>query len=278
MKRLIPILSLVFFAALLAGCVSKADYQALEDRLTDAHISLDQKKSDHADCQDALLKEKTAHQQCLAQVSDWKSKYEKQAVDLRRVRQEKTDAENANINLSLSMDEIKTELEHTQSVVEAQKEVINRIQATKNQIEASLKKEIEDKEILIQEIKGRLTVTFVDKILFNSGSDKVKPRGKELLAKIADSIKKNPGQDILVEGHTDNLGISGELKKRFPSNWELSTARATAVVRYLAEKCGVPPERLVASGYSYYHPVASNDTAEGRSQNRRIEIVLLPPK
>ena len=79
-----------------------------------------------------------------------------------------------------------------------------------------------------------------------------------------------------MEGHTDNVPLGAALQARYPSNWELSTARATAVVRFLSEEAGLTPEMLAASGYGSYRPVAPNDTEEGRSQNRRIEIILVP--
>jgi len=105
----------------------------------------------------------------------------------------------------------------------------------------------------------------------------INERGKELLARIADSLRDNRNQKILVEGHTDNVGIGSELRQRYPTNWELSTARATAVVRFLQEVTGLEPERLSACGYSFYQPLATNDTEEDRRQNRRIEIILVPP-
>jgi chemotaxis protein MotB len=79
-----------------------------------------------------------------------------------------------------------------------------------------------------------------------------------------------------VEGHTDNVPIGPDLVHIFPTNWELSVARAVAVVRFLQEKGGIQPKRLSARGYSYYRPVAPNESEEGRRQNRRIEIILIP--
>ena len=81
---------------------------------------------------------------------------------------------------------------------------------------------------------------------------------------------------IRVEGHTDNVPIAPSLRVRFATNWELSTARATAVVRYLQDKAGIAPDHLIASGYGEYRPLSPNTTPEGRAQNRRIEIVLVP--
>ena len=142
----------------------------------------------------------------------------------------------------------------------------------------SLKQEIEEKSVKITELEGKLTVNLMDKVLFDSGKAVIKKEGREVLNKIATNLlNKYPDRAILVEGHTDNVPIGGELKSKFPSNWELSTARATAAVKYLQDYGGVTPERLSAIGYSEYHPIASNDTVEGKARNRRIEIILLPP-
>jgi chemotaxis protein MotB len=109
--------------------------------------------------------------------------------------------------------------------------------------------------------------------VFDSGSDEIKPKGRELLDKIAASLG-SVGNHIRVEGHTDNVPIRNS---RFPSNWELSTARATGVLSYLIDKFGFRPELLSAAGYAEYRPVASNDTMEGRACNRRVDIVILNP-
>lgn len=109
--------------------------------------------------------------------------------------------------------------------------------------------------------------------IFDSGSDAIKPEGKALLDTIATSLVAL-GNQMRVEGHTDNVPIRNS---RFPSNWELSTARATAVVSRLIDNFGLPPELLSAAGYAEYRPAASNDTEEGKSRNRRVDIVVLSP-
>ena len=91
-------------------------------------------------------------------------------------------------------------------------------------------------------------------------------------------LKNTQNKIIRVEGHTDNVPITRRLQKQFPTNWELSTARAVNVVRFLQEKVGIEAERIQIIGMSEYHPVASNETPDGRSQNRRIEIALLPDR
>ena len=128
----------------------------------------------------------------------------------------------------------------------------------------------------ITEMKNRLTMTMVDKIIFPSGSAKISKEGKTVLDKVVEILKDVKDRRVQVEGHTDNVKITSELKNRFPTNWELSTARATEVVRYLQEKGGLDPNLLSATGYGEHQPVAPNDSDEGRHKNRRIEIVLLP--
>jgi chemotaxis protein MotB len=122
-----------------------------------------------------------------------------------------------------------------------------------------------------------MTVRLKDQVLFASGSTAIGREGRVALDRIADALQGVQGRSVRVEGYTDDVptGPGGT----YPTNWELSAARALAVVRYLQEK-GVDPTLLVAAGYGQFHPVASNDTPEGRSQNRRIELVLaadVPP-
>ena len=109
---------------------------------------------------------------------------------------------------------------------------------------------------------------------FDSGSDQLKPEGRTLLDAIATGLISTANH-IRVEGHTDNVPISSS---RFPSNWELSTARATAIVAYLISKFGFAPDRLSAAGYAEFRPMATNDTVEGRARNRRVDILVLNPQ
>ena len=183
---------------------------------------------------------------------------------------------NINQQLLQQVDTLKRELEKKSSVIQLQEDVIRLLDDTQKTIESSLKDQIAQKEIELVSQNGKLKMIFIDQIFFDSGSFEINEGGKAILSMIADAFRGNKKQEIVVEGHTDNLPLGKELKRRFPSNWELSAARATAVVRFLQEEAGVPPERLSARGYSYFHPVASNDTEEGRHKNRRIEIILQP--
>jgi chemotaxis protein MotB len=139
---------------------------------------------------------------------------------------------------------------------------------------ADLNEEVKKGQLQVRQLKGMLTVDVAEQLFFDSGRANLKDTGKQVLKKVADSLKGYEDKAIRIVGHTDNVPISGGLQKVFPSNWELSAARATTVVRFLQD-AGIPPERLVATGRAEYAPVAPNDSAEGRQKNRRIEITLI---
>lgn len=152
------------------------------------------------------------------------------------------------------------------------------VQGTYDELVGKLEEEIQRGEVKISELKGKLTVNVVDKILFDSGKAVLKPAGIKVLQQIGDILKSAVDKDVQVEGHTDNVPISGALSQKYPSNWELSTARATTVLHFLQDNAGIPGERLSAIGYGEYQPISSNGTAEGRASNRRIQIVLTASK
>jgi chemotaxis protein MotB len=185
-------------------------------------------------------------------------------------------------NLTAETEALKKEKESLQSSVseltsKAQKaEQLEKATQTYQDLQKKLEREIQDGQIQLSEMKNRLTMTLVDKILFASGSADVSKEGKKVLDKVITILKDIKDKRIQVEGHTDNVRIYSAIKTRYPTNWELSTARATQVARYLQEEGGIDPKFLSATGYSEYQPVASNDSDEGKAKNRRIEIVLLP--
>jgi chemotaxis protein MotB len=144
-------------------------------------------------------------------------------------------------------------------------------QSLENEMRAAL----ESKDVTISQLQGKLTVNILDRILFDSGEAELKPGGEAVLRKVAAILAEHPKLQIHVIGHTDNVPIKASARNRFPSNWELSTARATAAVRFLTEQAGVDPHRLGAVGYGEYRPIADNATPEGRARNRRIAITIL---
>lgn len=153
---------------------------------------------------------------------------------------------------------------------------IDKLKSTYDNLVGDMQKEIEQGSIQITRLQDKLSVTLVDKIVFNSGESEVNEQGKGVLKKVANVLQKVQNKQIRIEGHTDNVPIGGALKEKYPSNWELSTARATAVARYLQDSGGINPQVLIAAGYGEFRPVADNGSLEGRSKNRRIEIALIP--
>jgi chemotaxis protein MotB len=142
----------------------------------------------------------------------------------------------------------------------------------KEQIDAYARdKGLQDKVQTVIAQRGLVIRLLTDRVLFDSGAAELKPAATPVLTKVADILRKEGAHQVMVEGHTDNVPIRGSL---FPTNWELSTARASRVVRFLIGG-GVGQSRLSAGGYAALHPISSNDTAAGRSRNRRVEIVLL---
>lgn len=153
---------------------------------------------------------------------------------------------------------------------------MERLKATHDDMVKTLQKEIEQGQIKVTQLADRLSLNIVDKILFPSGEDQITDAGREVLKRVGEVLKQTRDKTIRIEGHTDNVPTGKPLKQRFPTNWELSTARATNVVRFLQDEAGIDPSGLEAVGRGEHQPIASNKTAAGRSQNRRIEIVLVP--
>jgi chemotaxis protein MotB len=139
-----------------------------------------------------------------------------------------------------------------------------------------LKKQIEKQEVTIKAYKEKISVSFVDRILFEFGKASISYNGKEILTKVGGILKGIEDKQIRIIGHTDNIPILPGFRHKFPSNWELSAARAAAVVRYFQNTMDLDPTKLEAVGRSYYEPIASNESKEGRAQNRRVNIIIAP--
>jgi len=153
---------------------------------------------------------------------------------------------------------------------------IGQLKSTYEALISDLKKHIENQEVTIEAFEEKISVTFVDRILFEFGKATITPEGRMILKRVGDILKKVQGRKIRVVGHSDNIPILPEYQNKFPSNWELSSARAAAAVRHIQKTAGLDPGNLEAVGRSFYDPVASNETAEGRAQNRRVEIIIAP--
>jgi chemotaxis protein MotB len=132
---------------------------------------------------------------------------------------------------------------------------------------------LNDEDINIKVEKGVVYIDISDKLLFKSGKYEITPQAKTVLGKVALVLKNQPDIEFMVEGHTDNVPISGGILE---DNWDLSVKRATEVVRVLQKQYGLDPSKMVAAGRGEYSPVADNNTAQNRAANRRTRIVILP--
>jgi chemotaxis protein MotB len=204
--------------------------------------------------QEALASARREASFCAQEAAALKSR----VADLEAIQ---ADLQKASAELSARVQEKETELA--------------RLRATQDELLSELKQEIADGQIQVERLRDQIRVDLVDKILFDSGEATLKAEGVRVLERVGAVLKK-ADRDIEIQGHTDNVPIVGALAKRFPTNWELSAARAVNVARFLQDKAGLDPGRLSASGYSEYRPKASNETEEGRQLNRRIEILLVP--
>ena len=178
-------------------------------------------------------------------------------------------------DLETMLDDIRRESAGLAEQIRLREERLLQVQSTQDEIVAKLQQEIADGQIQVERMRGQLRVDMVDEILFDSGEAAVKPAGKEVLQKLA-SVLAGTDRQIRVQGHTDDVPITGRLAQTFPTNWELSAARAVNVVRFLQEGASLDPAHLSASALSQYHPRVPNDGPEGRQKNRRIEILLEP--
>jgi chemotaxis protein MotB len=158
--------------------------------------------------------------------------------------------------------------------IEQLKDELARLQEARSMLDSRLKSEIASDQVSLAMDERGIVITFVAEVLFDSGKADLKPDGKNMLKKVASVIREEAvDNEIGVEGHTDNVPIK---HSGWKSNWELSTARATSVLHYLVNDCGLKPNNLSATGYGEYRPVVSNNTKEGRQANRRVEIIIKP--
>jgi chemotaxis protein MotB len=258
----------------LSGCVSQSKYQALETRATAERAALEQELSALRSQREDLERDLSALR---AEVG--RREAELSAVN-KQLATQKSELESQRDTLQAQIAALGDRLTDTEKradeLAKEKDEEIKRLRGTYDNLIQDLKGEIEKGEIKVKQVRDKLTVQLVEKVLFDSGKAEVKPQGRDVLAKVGKILREIGDKQIRVEGYTDSVPIGAALRRQFPSNWELATQRATTVLRFLQDKAGVDGKHLSAVGYGPYRPVASNDTETGRAENRRIEIVLLP--
>lgn len=157
---------------------------------------------------------------------------------------------------------------------EARVEKVSALEQARRDLARAFEKELGEYKAKLEMTERGLVITFLAEVFFDPGKDVVLSDGKPVLDKIAKVLNNDvPDSRVAVEGHTDAdpIRVSG-----WKSNWELSSARALAVLHYFVDEAGVKPDRLSANAYGEFSPIASNDTAAGKKKNRRVEIVILP--
>lgn len=265
MMRHLRIGVVVLAAAFIAsGCVSSGTFQKMEAEKNEEILGLQQEKASLERKKSSLDQQNAELKQQVSSLDQHKATLEKQKAELEKQ---------------------KAELEQEKAAAQQQVGSLEREKATLlansrqrqqqyEELVQGLSKEVEKGQLQVRQYQNMLAVDLAEQIFFDSGRAMLKPGGKEVLQTVAGALKGYENKIIRVVGHTDNVPVAKSLQGIFPSNWELSVARATNVVRFL-QVSGIPPERMVPSGRAEFDPVAPNDTPEGRQKNRRIEIMLI---
>ena len=297
--------------SLTTSCVSKKIYQDLENKYADLkkeHNALsdengllktdkNQLELDKNNLQTELNKTKAERDKLAADYAATKKNLDNLKASYAALEKDSNDALEANINKNR---QLLAELEAKQKALAAEQDRLNKL---KKDLEASstrlaeLEKMMADKEAVMKKLKetlskslkafegkgltvterdGKVYVSMENKLLFESGSWTVGSEGKKAVDLVGKVLGDNPDISVLIEGHTDNDKITGTIGGGVENNWDLSTKRATAIVNILSANAKVKKENLTAAGRGEYAPLMSNETAEGKAKNRRIEIILTP--
>ena len=297
--------------SLTTSCVSKKIYQDLESKYADLkkeHNALsdengllktdkNQLELDKSNLQAELDKTKAERDKLASDYAATKKNLDNLKASYAALEKDSNDALEANINKNR---QLLADLEAKQKALAAEQDRLNKL---KKDLEASstrlaeLEKMIAEKEAAMKKLRetlskslkafegkgltvtekdGKVYVSMENKLLFESGSWTVGSEGKKAVDLVGKVLGDNPDISVLIEGHTDNDKITGTIGGGVENNWDLSTKRATAIVNILSANTKVKKENLTAAGRGEYAPLMSNETAEGKAKNRRIEIILTP--
>lgn len=289
-------------AALLASCVSASKYEALEKQYADAQTRLTEAEERAAAGAAKIETLESEAAKSVAAAAESRKKIE--SLEARLAASEKALAENQAKQKALESRNADLEKETQKKLTEQEKKLTAEIAELKKQLkdQASsaataqnrgvtenadaqgsaaiaevLGKELAAQGVQITRVENQVTLLIDERVFFDSGSALLKPESRDVLGRIAAVLKRFPDRRIYVEGHTDDREIGSKIRAKYPTNWELAAARAVMVVRYLVEDADLAENRFAALSHSRNRPVASNDTAEGRAKNRRIEIVIVEP-
>jgi chemotaxis protein MotB len=295
--------------ALMSSCVSKKVYTDLENKyadlkkenrkISDENTKLGKEKNEldlkSKDLQAQLDKLKGERDKLAADYSATKANLDNLKASYSALEKDSSAALDSNVKKNRELlaqleakekalaaeqerlNKLKSELDERSHRVNELEDMMNAQQASMKALKDKLSKALnsfEGKGLTVEQKNGKVYVSMENKLLFGSGSWTVGTEGKKAVVEVAKVLADNPDISVLIEGHTDNVPYNGA--GQIVDNWDLSTKRATAIVNIIRENKKVDPKNLTAAGRSEFAPVAGNDTAEGKSKNRRIEIILTP--
>lgn len=282
------ILYVALAATIFTSCVSKKKFAGLQTELASTKADLERRGEMVNDFKNKLVtceqeKErmeatsKAAQSARESQMSDLRAQVE----DLRKVRDSQMQtvggltvlSQSANENINKTLEQLAKKDKYIGLLQAAKSKADSMNLALAVNLKSVLSQGLDDTDIEVKVDKTVVMVNLSDKMLFTSGSARITNKANEVLQKVAQIIQSRPDLEMMVEGYTDNVSISTGC---IEDNWDLSVKRASAVVRVLQTKFGVDPNKLIAAGRGEYNALTSNDTAEGRSINRRTRIILMP--
>jgi chemotaxis protein MotB len=302
-KRITVFIAVLFVTSTMGACVKQSTYQKRDAEAVALTQTVEELTSRinllTREREELLGKLKSTSDEAGRKIAVLEEENLKLKADIAELREKKEQVEAERNTLDQENLKLKAdiaELREKKEQVEAERNTLDQenlklkadiaeLREKKEQVEAEsntykeltreMKSELAKGEMTIKELKGKLTLDVVDRILFASGEAKVKEEGLEVLRRVSEILKNVKDRDIRIEGHTDNVRIKGMLARIYPTNWELSAARAINVVRLLQEQ-GLEPSLLSGAAFGEYRPLGDNETEEGRARNRRIAIVLVP--
>ena len=242
----------------LLGCVSKPQFKTINDDLllTQQQLSNSEKKIDELN---AALEESNEKMEQYRQTCD-QLEEEIKKIDIEKQLK------------SQLIESQKETIQKQTAVISLQNTVIRLFDDSEQTLQNNIEEQIKSQDLEASTSSSSIKYVLENNLLFQSGSAEPSEEGEKLLARLKDLLRDKRYPYIRIEGHTDDLPLKSTVK--YADNWELSAARAAAVVRFLHETVGIAPEKMAAVGYGQYRPIASNETEDGRDQNRRIEIIL----
>ncbi len=282
----------VFFVGLsLASCVAKKKLTALQTQYDKAQVDLVKCSDNVQDYKDKLERMSKLQQESEAQKNATLSTVQQrdqkindlndQVLDLRKLRDKQMEQVG---NLTVLSKTANDNIDKTLSQLANKDKYINLLQAARTKadsinlalavnLKSTINNGLDDQDVEVKVDKTVVMINISDKMLFSTGSSKISSNANNILGKIAQIIKSRPELEVMVEGYTDNVAINTDC---ITDNWDLSTKRATSVIRILQQNFGIDPNKLIAAGRGEFNALTSNDSAEGRATNRRTRIILMP--